>query len=42
MDREDIDETNDGKNLQHVLLRLGQLQINPGVPGVLPLTHKRG
>jgi hypothetical protein len=41
MDGEDLDQTGDGKNPQHLLLRRSQQHIAPGAPGVLPHALQR-
>jgi hypothetical protein len=40
MDGENIDQASDGKNPEHLLLRRGQQQVTPCVPGVLAPAHE--
>jgi hypothetical protein len=41
MEGEGIDQTDDGKNPQHLLLRRGQQQVTAGAPGVLAPARQR-
>ena len=40
MHGEDIEQAGDGEHPKHLPPRGGQQQVTPGVPGVLPRTHK--
>lgn len=42
MNGEDIDQPDEGKDPQHLLLRRGQQQLTPRLPGQVPAAHQRG
>jgi hypothetical protein len=41
VDREDLEKASDGENPQHLLLRRGQQQVTPGLPGMHTGEHQR-